>query len=75
MKFCERCLKEIKSKDDYHEVRLFLGGEEASVKYMHNKCHIDMNKHSAGMVNFAGGLMNQLQGLLGKPKDKEIIIE
>ncbi len=75
MKFCERCLKEIKSNDDYHEVKLYLGGENVSVKCMHTKCHLDMNKQSAGMLKAVGGLMGQLQGVLGKPKDKEIFIE
>lgn len=45
-KYCDKCFKEIKIKDDYFEVITYIKGKKILKKFIHKVCHENINKQN-----------------------------
>ncbi|KKM75668.1 hypothetical protein LCGC14_1387940 [marine sediment metagenome] len=75
-KICDKCFKEIKSKDDYFKVITYMKGEEVLEKFMHKICHESTNEENKKQLQQAlQPIMNMSRGLLrtlGIKQPKEV---
>lgn len=70
---CVICKKEIKKKDDYFRVELFMYGKSNGVDFAHRICWLEQNKMNSNVKELMAGGLKLLRSI-GVTKEKEVVV-